>query len=43
MKQFWPFVVIGALLTLAGFVLGEFVVPVTAKKVRATPLKYRTG
>jgi lipopolysaccharide export system permease protein len=31
-----PFVVIGALLTLAGFVLGEFVVPVTAKKVRAT-------
>lgn len=31
-----PFVVIGILLTLAGFVLGEFIVPVTAKKVRST-------
>ena len=31
-----PFVVLGVLLTLAGFILGEFVVPVTAKKVRST-------
>ncbi|HMK60725.1 MAG TPA: LptF/LptG family permease [Dissulfurispiraceae bacterium] len=31
-----PFVALGVLLTLTGFILGEFVVPVTAKKVRAT-------
>jgi lipopolysaccharide export system permease protein len=30
-----PFIVIGVLLTLTGFVLGEFIVPVTAKKVRS--------
>jgi len=30
-----PFIIIGALLTLTGFVLGEFVVPATAKKVRS--------
>ncbi len=30
-----PFIVIGVLLTLTAFVLGEFVVPVTAKKVRS--------
>lgn len=30
-----PFVVIGVLLTIIGFILGEFVVPVTAKEVRS--------
>ena len=30
-----PFIIIGVLLTLTGFVLGEFIVPVTAKKVRS--------
>ena len=30
-----PFIVIGVLLTLVGFVLGEFVVPATSKKVRS--------